>query len=73
MSVTHLAHDRLGPDGELYRACDGAPLEPLPPEYALSDSAAESERPTFCRACVAVARAIGLTANPPLRTISRNP
>jgi hypothetical protein len=59
--VIHLAHHRLGPNGELYRACDGGPLDPLPPEYALNDSATASERPEFCRACVLAARALGRT------------
>jgi hypothetical protein len=60
--LTHLARDRLGPGGELFRACDGGPLDPLPPLYEKHDNSPDAPgvRLVFCVACVAVARCLGL-------------
>ncbi len=62
--VIHIAADRFGPDGELFRSCDGGPLAPLPPERSQSsrNEAGYNIQPApirFCRTCVAVARLVG--------------
>ncbi len=57
--VTHLAAGRLGPNGELYRACDKGPLDPVPADYDRNDNHESSIRLVFCRACVAAVRLVG--------------
>lgn len=58
---THIAADRLGPRGELYRACDGGPLEALPTLYENHPN--DPDRPefvlVFCGECKEVARKVG--------------
>lgn len=61
MELTHIAADRMGKNGELYRACDGGLLEPLP---ALYEHHPESPhftdvRLVFCEECKRVARRVG--------------
>ena len=66
-AFTHLAHDRLGPNGELTKACDGQPLDPLPPLYDKDEKSPDSPhiRLVFCPICRAVARSLAL--NPQVR------
>lgn len=59
-NIIHIAADRLGPNGELYQCCNGEPLALLPVEYTLDDRVEEARSPVFCRACVAVARLVGV-------------
>lgn len=60
-SITHIAANQLGPNGELYRACDGGPLDPMPPLYELHAMSPEhNDVPiVFCEECKRRSQLVG--------------
>lgn len=68
-AFTHLAAPRLGPNGELYKHCDGSPLDPLPPLYEKDDNSPDSPHVVlvFCLDCTRLAREVSCRRSPSRR------